>query len=186
MVWSFSHKEAGSHWNGSKGWQQTPAVDFIMSPRYACGIDFKERQTLRHVHQIFAQQQCLRIIHCCFCDLVIYPLFTNSLTRVKWFSVRKTDTVTIRPGACFLKVPGTLRALKASCRTAIHLFRNGILSTCFYEKKPKRMIGKFDGLHADLNKHHKVSPRLSRKLHYHFYQEMRKIKAIKCPLNSSP
>ena len=42
MVWSFSHKEAGSHWNGSKGWQQTPVVDFIMSHRYARGIDFKE------------------------------------------------------------------------------------------------------------------------------------------------
>ena len=37
-----------------------------------------------------------------------------------------------------------------------------------------------------LNKGHKVSPRLSRKLHHHFWQEIRRIKVIKCPSNSSP
>ena len=34
-------------------------------------------------------------------------------------------------------------------------------------------------MHAGLNKSHKVSPRLSRKLHYHFWQKIRKIKVIK-------
>ena len=41
-------------------------------------------------------------------------------------------------------------------------------------------------MHAALNKCHKVSPRLSRKLHHHFWQEIRRIKVIKCPPDSSP
>ena len=41
-------------------------------------------------------------------------------------------------------------------------------------------------MHADLNKRHKVSPRLSRKLHHHFWQEIPTIKVIKCRPNSSP
>ena len=41
-------------------------------------------------------------------------------------------------------------------------------------------------MHDGLNKCHKMSPRLSRKLHYHFWQEIRNKKVMKCPSNSSP
>ena len=41
-------------------------------------------------------------------------------------------------------------------------------------------------IHDDLNKRHKVSAHLSHKLHHHFWREIRTIKVIKCPLNSSP
>ena len=40
-------------------------------------------------------------------------------------------------------------------------------------------------MHADLDKCHKVSLRLSRKLHHHFWQEIRNIKVMKCPPYSS-
>ena len=39
---------------------------------------------------------------------------------------------------------------------------------------------------ANFNKRHKVSRRLSRKLHHHFWQEVRTIKVIRYPLHSSP
>lgn len=41
-------------------------------------------------------------------------------------------------------------------------------------------------MNADLNKRDKVSPRPSRKLHHHFWQEIRRTKVIKCPSDSSP
>ena len=41
-------------------------------------------------------------------------------------------------------------------------------------------------MNAGLNKCHKASPRLSHKLHHHFWREIRRIKVIKCPPNSSP
>ena len=40
-------------------------------------------------------------------------------------------------------------------------------------------------MHTDFNKRHKVSPRLSRKLIYHFWREIRTVKVAKCPPNSS-
>lgn len=40
-------------------------------------------------------------------------------------------------------------------------------------------------MHAYFNKNHKVSPRLSRTLHGHFWQEIRRVKIRKCPLDSS-
>ena len=41
-------------------------------------------------------------------------------------------------------------------------------------------------MHASLNKCQKASHRLSRKLHHYFWQEIRNIKIMKCPPNSSP
>ena len=41
-------------------------------------------------------------------------------------------------------------------------------------------------MHTHLNKRHIVSPRLSRRLHHHFWQEIRRITVIECPPKSSP
>ena len=41
-------------------------------------------------------------------------------------------------------------------------------------------------MHRDLYKHHKVSPHPFHQLHHHFWQEIWRIKVIKCPSNSSP
>ena len=41
-------------------------------------------------------------------------------------------------------------------------------------------------MYAPVNKRHKVSPRLSCKLHHQSWQKILRIKVIKCPLNSSP
>ena len=41
-------------------------------------------------------------------------------------------------------------------------------------------------MNLDFDKRHKVSPRLSRKLHHHFWQAIRTKKVIKCLPNSSP
>ena len=41
-------------------------------------------------------------------------------------------------------------------------------------------------MHSDFNMRDQVSRRLSRILHHHFWQEVRSVKVIKCPPNSSP
>ena len=43
-----------------------------------------------------------------------------------------------------------------------------------------------DQTHADFSKSHRVFLFLFRKLHHHFWQEIRKIRVIKCPPNSFP
>ena len=45
--------------------------------------------------------------------------------------------------------------------------------------RPYEFKNALNQMHATLNKHHKESPPLSRKLHHHFWQEIRKIKVIK-------
>ena len=52
----------------------------------------------------------------------------------------------------------------------------------------KRMLSRnaLNWIHSDFYKRHKVSPLLSCKRHHHFWWEIRRIKVIKCPPNSSP
>ena len=58
--------------------------------------------------------------------------------------------------------------------------RNGLPSPLLLGRKVDRNA--LSLMHADFNKRHIVSLRLSRKLHYQLWQEILKIKVIKCPL----